>query len=277
MHHLSSNFYTEDNIKIHTEAWLSKQDTRGVVVIVHGAAEHIGRYAHVAGTFAHHGYAVYGYDQRGHGKSGGKRGYFSTFQYPVNDLAQYINLIRTTQAEHPIFLYGHSMGSLVALAHILQSPAQTFAGIITTGVPLSGDENLPDFLLTWVKTLNQISPDAPLLSLDLTGMSRDPAVLATWTTDPHVNLSLMPVRTTLGIVGTMRHIRAHMMDITDPILIMHGGADRIVAPAGSRLLYEGVSSMDKTLRIYPELYHEVVNEPEREMVLGEMVSWLKQR
>lgn len=274
MQHLSSYFQTDDRLKIHTETWLPEGEPKAIVVICHGASEHIGRYAHVAARFVLEGYAVYGYDHRGHGKSEGKRGYFNNFEDPINDLVQYLDMIRLNHSNHKLFLYGHSMGSLITLSHVLRNNYHDIAGMITTGAPLMIDDGLPDFLLSAVRTMNQVVPDAPLVSIDVTGMSRDPAVLAQWTTDPHVNLTLMRVRTTMGILGTVRHIRSNITDITLPMLIMHGDGDRIVHSSGSKLLYNGISSQDKTLRIYPELYHELVNEPERDMVLNEMICWL---
>jgi len=273
MQHISSAFTTPDDLEIHTEAWLPPGEAKAVVVLIHGAAEHIGRYAHVAGKLTGAGYAVYGYDMRGHGKSDGKRGYFRTFEDPINDLAQYIDLIRQTQADKKLFVFAHSMGAVVALGYILRENVE-IDGLVTSGVPLTMDESVPNFLISAVRTINQVAPDAPLVSLDVTGMSRDPAVLATWTTDPHVNLTLLRVRTTLGILGTVRHIRANLADITLPIFIIHGGGDRIVDSSGSQALYDGVAAEDKSLKIYPELYHEVVNEPERDMVLNDILNWL---
>lgn len=276
MQHVISSFQTNDGLKLHSEAWLPDTTPHAIVVIIHGAAEHIGRYAHVAARFVGQGYAVYGYDQRGHGRSEGKRGYFKTFEQTIGDLSKYLDLIRTTQREQTCFLYGHSMGSLVTLAYILRDNRHPIHGLITTGTPLTIDENVPNIIVSAVRALNQVVPEAPLVSLDVTGMSRDPAVLATWTTDPHVNLTLLRVRTTMGMLGTIRHIRANLADITLPMLIMHGGGDRIVDPEGSRVLYNAIASKDKTLKIYPELYHEIVNEPERNMVLNDMVTWLNQ-
>jgi acylglycerol lipase len=274
MQHVSSSFKTADDLEIHTESWLPKADPRAVVVIVHGAAEHIGRYAHVAGRLTSAGYAVYGYDMRGHGKSDGKRGYFGKFEDPIGDFDRFLSLIQQTQAGLPLYVFAHSMGAVVALAYLLRADHAPLAGMITSGVPLTMDDNVPNLLISAARTINQVAPTAPLVSLDVTGMSRDPAVLATWTTDPHVNLTLLRVRTTLGILGTVRHIRANLADITLPMLVLHGGGDRIVDSSGSEVLYNGISSEDKKLKIYAELYHEVVNEPERDMVLNDIVRWL---
>lgn len=274
MQHVSAQFTTPDELKLHTETWLPAQDPRAVVVMLHGMAEHIGRYAHVAAWLVRHGYAVYGYDHRGHGRSGGKRGYFDNFEQPVDDLKAYLKLVRNTQADKPIFLFGHSMGALIALDYIIREADPNIAGMIVTSTPLAGDEGLPNFVISAVRTINQVAPDMPITSLDITGMSRDPAVLAAWTTDPLVNFSFLRVRTTLGLVGTIRYIRSHLADITLPALIMHGEGDRIVHASGSVALYNGLASEDKQLKLYPELYHELVNEPEREMVLGDIVAWL---
>ena len=277
MQHISSSFQTTDDIKIHTEAWLPVGDPEGVVVISHGVAEHIGRYAHVAAKFVEAGFAVYGCDHRGHGQSGGKRGYFETFENPIDDFARYLRLVMSTQANKRLFIYGHSMGALIALGYILKADVLPVQGMIVTGVPLAVNDNLPNFVISAVRTINHVAPDVPIMSIDVTGMSRDPAVLATWTTDPHVNLTLLRVRTTLGILGTVKHIRAHLSDIMLPMLIMHGEGDRIVDVSGSVDLYKGISSEDKELKLYPELYHELVNEPERDMVIRDMINWFRVR
>ncbi len=277
MQHISSSFQSEDCLRIHTEAWLPVADPKAVVVVVHGVSEHVGRYAHVAAALVDHGYAVYGYDHRGHGQSGGKRGYFETFEHLIDDLAHYLKIICTTQAGKPLFLLGHSMGALATLGYTLRTERYPITGAITTSIPLAIDDNLPNFVVAAARTINQVAPEAPLVSLDITGMSRDPAVLATWTADPHVNLTLIPVRAMLGVVGTVRHIRAHFADISVPMLIMHGEGDRIVDMSGSVALFEGISSVDKTLKLYPELYHELVNEPERDMVLRHIITWLDER
>lgn len=277
MQHISSSFQTEDSLRIHTEAWLPSTAPKAVVIIAHGVAEHIGRYAHVAAHLVEQNYAVYGYDHRGHGQSAGKRSYFETFEQPIDDLAHYVRLVQTTQASKKLFLYGHSMGALMMLTYALRQQRADIAGVMLTGTPLAVDDNLPNFVISAVRTLNQVVPDVPLVSLDITGMSRDPAVLATWTADPYVNLYPIRVRTTLGILGTVSHIRAHLSDIHLPLLILHGGGDRIVDSSGSVTVYERVSSDDKTLKIYPELYHELINEPEREMVLDDMTNWLNER
>lgn len=274
VHHVSSHFHTEDGLKLHIESWLPVQQSKAAVIMLHGAAEHIGRYAHVAAHFAAQGYAVHGYDQRGHGKSEGKRGYFNTFQEPINDFAHYLAFVRGVHAERPIFIFAHSMGALVILAYAITPQATAVNGIMTIGVPLAIDEGMPNLMVSAARALNQFAPETPLVTMDVTGMSRDPAVLATWTADPYNNLTLIRLRTSLGIIGTARHVRVNLADLTAPLLILHGGADRITDPLGSEVLFAGAASADKTLKIYPDLYHELVNEPERIMVLNDMVRWL---
>ncbi len=273
MQHISSNFVTTDNLKIHTEAWLPSGTPRGVVLVVHGIAEHIGRYAHVAAFLVERGFAVYGLDHRGHGQSDGLRGYFDTFEDLINDLSQYLTLVRRVQAGQKLFIFGHSMGALITVAYVLRQP-EDITGLVVSGIPLGIHEQAPAITVPLSRLLNHFVPTMPVTTIDITGMSRDPVVLASWTADPLVNLRFIRVRTTLGIIGIASHIRANLADVTLPILIIHGGADRIANAGGSQILYDGVQSASRTLRIYPELYHELVNEPERDMVLNDIVSWL---
>ena len=158
MQHITGSFQTPDGLKIHTESWLPEGEVRAVVVISHGIGEHIGRYGHVAARLVEAGYAVYGLDHRGHGQSEGVRAYYETFDLPVENLKQYIDSVKAEQPNKALFLYGHSLGSLIALAYTLKYQSE-LAGLIISGTPLEVEATQPALLITAANVLNGLIPE----------------------------------------------------------------------------------------------------------------------
>jgi len=273
MSYTTASFQTSDGLTIHTEAWLPDGDPKAVALIVHGYAEHIRRYAHVPDLLVRHGYAVYGLDHRGHGRSGGLRVHFDSFDQPVDDLKTYFDQVRLAQPDKRIFIYGHSMGSFIATQFVLRYQDE-LAGFISSGSPLTVDTTVPRLMVIVGNLLNSLAPNLPLIKLDLNAISRDPAVVAAYNSDPLVYQSPVRVRVAVSYNQALSGVRANLSQIRLPLLIVHGGADRLCPPSGSELMFREAASADKTLKIYPGLYHEVHNEPEKDTVLADLVAWL---
>jgi acylglycerol lipase len=276
MMHQTGSFKAADGTTIHTESWLPESDVRAVVLISHGVAEHIGRYAHVAARLVAEGYAVYGLDHRGHGKTGGEpRAYFDNFDQPVDALKQYLDQVKAAQPGKKIFLYGHSLGSLIALVFTLRYHSE-LAGLISSGTPLEAEASQPALLVALAGVLNNAIPKVAITPLPTSCLSHDPAEVKKYETDPlnyHGN-----VRVRIGhlILQNSRIVKARAAELTLPLLIIHGEGDKICPPAGSETLYRGAGSKDKTLKLYPGLFHEIHNETaaEQKIVLDDIVSWL---
>jgi alpha-beta hydrolase superfamily lysophospholipase len=128
-----------------------------------------------------------------------------------------------------------------------------------------------------IRCLSVLAPRAGALQLDAAGVSRDPAVVADYVSDPLVNHGKMTARMVAELFSGMHRIQAEAGAITLPMLLLHGGADAMAAPEGSRYLYDHIGSVDKTLEIYPGLFHEIFNEPEHEAVFADMLAWCDQR
>ncbi|MFN8374164.1 MAG: alpha/beta hydrolase [Anaerolineae bacterium] len=267
----SSSLKANDGTALYTVSWTPDTPAKAAVVIAHGLAEHIQRYEHVAAYLVGRGYAVYGIDHRGHGKSEGLRTYFDSFDQPVNDLKLYVDNIRTKHAK--LVLYGHSMGSLISLLYAVRYPGD-FTGLVVTGCTLDVESAAPAPLVMVGKLLDSIIPKVNFLPLDSNGVSRDPAVVNKYNNDPLVDRKPTRVHMATGIGGNSTMLKGRISEIKLPILILHGGGDKICPPSGSETLYKGVGSSDKTLKIYPGLYHEVHNEPEQKDVLKEIADWL---
>jgi lysophospholipase len=275
MQHTTSSFQTSDGLKIHTESWLP-DEPKAIVLIVHGYAEHIGRYGHVAERLVQHGYAVYGLDHRGHGRSDGLRAHFDSFHQPVNDLKQDFDQIKAQHPGKKIFLWAHSMGSLIGLTFALRYQDE-LAGMVVTGTAVDGDATQPTALIAVGKVLSKIIPKVGLIpALPASAISRDPAVVAAYDSDPLIYRGAFRIGIGSLLIEAGQNLRARASELHIPVIFMHGSDDQVVPKSGSEYMYVSARSSDKTLKIYPGLFHEVHNELEKETVLADALNWLDQ-
>jgi len=272
MQHATGSFRGRGDVSIFTQQWLPDGDPRGVVIVAHGIGEHSGRYAHVARAMVERGYAVAAPDHRGHGRSEGPRVQVDRFDDFVTDLRTFFEDVRAAHPMPPVFIYGHSMGSLIALLFALRHQ-HDIAGLITTGtaLKLAGANAIT---LALLRLASRAIPAARLIPLGTDGISRDPAVVAAYQADPLVVHG--PLR-----VGMVRHVIEAGQRCIDglpalrvPYLALHGGADPICLPAAAAIIRQRSGSPDTTVTVYPELYHEIHNEPEQARVIGDVLDWL---
>jgi acylglycerol lipase len=272
MYHELNFFMSSDGLKIMTEHWLPK-DHKAIVMVVHGYGEHSGRYRHVIRALTDANYAVFTLDHRGHGQSEGLRAYFDSFDQPVNDLKDYIYSIRADHDEN-VFILGHSMGGLITLAYALRYPLG-LAGIVVSAPPVNADANVSPALVKLGSVLTKIIPKQPLVKLvPLETLSRDPAVIRAFERDPLTYKGNMRVRMGTAMNDTAKWVREHLEELKLPLLVVYGEDDKLVNPSGSQLVHEKATSEDKTIKAYPELRHEIMNEPERDTVIGDIIAWL---
>jgi alpha-beta hydrolase superfamily lysophospholipase len=263
-------------VRIVYDVWTPDTEPRGVVVLSHGLGEHARRYDHVAARFAQDGLVTYALDHRGHGRSGGKR-------VLVKDISEYTGdfdtMVGIATKEHPgltRIVLGHSMGGGIVFAYGVEHP-DDYDLMVLSGPAVAAQTAVSPVLAWFAKAVGAIAPGLPLQELDASAVSRDPAVVNAYNTDPLVYHGKVPagVGRTLLLVGETMPQRA--ASLTAPLLVVHGSEDRLIPPDGSRQLVEAVGSSDVQLKIYPGLYHEVFNEPERDQVLDDVVSWINAR
>jgi len=260
---------------IYYQYWLPEGEPRAVLLVAHGLAEHSGRYMNVVNHFVPLGYAVYGIDHLGHGKSGGERVYVERFQDYTKTLKKYFDMIREWQPEKPIFLIGHSMGGLISAAYLLEYQDE-LSGAVLSGPALK----VPDISQATIfigKLLSSIIPKVGLIQLESEGVSRDPAVVNAYVNDPLVYTGKITARLGAELLKAGQYVLESASKIRLPILIMQGGDDKLVDPSGAQLLYDLVSSEDKTIKVYHGFYHEVFNEPEHAQVLNDVETWIEAR
>jgi acylglycerol lipase len=259
--------------RIYHQCWLPESEPKAVLMIVHGLGEHSGRYLNVVNHFVPMGFAVYGIDHPGHGKSGGTRKYLDRFEDFIENVKSHFDRIKARQADKPIFLVGHSMGGLISAIYLLDHQAG-LNGAILSGPSVKIPGNVSPITVFIGKMLAALMPKLGLFKTAPEGVSRDPAVVQAYIDDPLVYKGKTTVGLAAEVMKAMQRISSEAGKITLPILILQGGADWIVDPAGAKMLYDSVSSADKEIKIYDGLYHEVYNEPEHPKVLQDVEQWI---
>jgi alpha-beta hydrolase superfamily lysophospholipase len=244
-------------------------------MIVHGASEHSSRYGHVADALTADGYAVYALDHQGHGRSAGRRAVLDRLSSAVADLDDLVSLALEREGPLPVFMLGHSMGGTVAISYCL-ALQERLAGLILSG-PLAALEAAPAPLRLLGRILSAVAPAAPLIAIDAGLVSRDPAVVRDYERDPLNHHGKLPARTVAELAAAIDTFPRDVGAITLPTLILYGTSDGLAPPAGSLMLQERLGAADKTVHAYPGLFHEILNEPERDQVLADIRAWLSAR
>ena len=249
---------------------------RARILIIHGFAEHSGRYGHALGGFAGHGIDAWAVDLRGYGKSDGGRGCIGSFDDYLADVGAMLAAAAPDRGTVPCFLLGHSMGGLVATRFLQEKPSGV-RGLLLSSPFFRVRMPVPAVKRAAARVLSTFWPTFALpTNLDPSGLSRDPEVGRAYVADPLV----LQKGTTRWFVETTRAQTvafARAPELRLPVLLVHGAADPIVDPEASRELFDRLGSQDKTLRLWPELRHEILNEPEKEQVLGLMIEWVEKR
>ena len=220
------------------------------------------------------GFAVYALDHRGHGRSGGPRANIERFDYVVSDLGVFLGRAQRPHPGLPVILLGHSMGGAIALGCALKYE-NALRALVLSAPALAVAEEPSFFKRLTVRALSSLRPDSGVMKIPARAISRDLSVVRAYESDPLVFHDAIPARTAHELLEAMASLRNRAHELRLPVLIQHGSADELVPLAAVHPVYQALGlERRRTLRIYNGLYHEVYNEPERERVIGDLVSWL---
>ncbi len=262
-------------IRLFNQCWIPKTYSR-CLVIVHGLGEHSGRYSHVASFFLSRGFALYAMDNRGHGRSSGQRGHVDRFKEYTEDLAAFLDKVRSTCKDGPVVLIGHSLGGLISISYCLDYPGGV-QGLVLSSPGLRPKKEPPAIKARLGKMLSTILPRLSFSNeLDPNHISRDADVVRRYINDPLVH-NRVTTRFYTEFLKESERVMTNAYSLQLPFLLMQAGEDMLVDPSASMAFYERAGSADKTFRIYEHCYHELFNEPEKEQVLQEAESWITQR
>jgi acylglycerol lipase len=254
-----------------TRDWEPAGPPRAVVALVHGLGEHSGRYETLASRFTERGIAVRAVDLRGHGRSPGPRG-DTRFAPALSDL----DALVASCAERgvPVFVYGHSLGALLAVAWLLERPAAPVAGAIVSAIGLHSALREQAAKVRAARVLGRVLPRMRVKSgIDPATLSRDGAVVAAYKADKLVH-DTASLGFGLDALEAIDAILAGAPALRVPLLAIHGSEDALAYASGARelaALAPGVC----TLHVYEGLFHEVHNEPEQERVFADVLGWLE--
>ena len=256
------------------DVWTPEGTPRGIVLISHGYAEHARRYDHVAQRLGQAGLLVYALDHRGHGRSGGKRVWLKRLSDYTDDFATLVGL---ATADHPDLnrvVLGHSMGGAIVFAYTAGHVGD-YAAVVLSGPAVAAQLEAPRALRVIAKALGRFFPGAPAKKLPTEAISRDPEVVAKYHADPLVYHGPLPAGISRALLQVGENQPQLAAKLTAPLLVVHGELDKLVGVEGSRMLAENAGSSDFALKVYPGLYHEVFNEPEKDRVLDDVVAWIE--
>ncbi|MEM7143026.1 MAG: lysophospholipase [Actinomycetota bacterium] len=257
---------TRDGLVQLRRRWQPSGDARAAVLLLHGIAEHSGRYEHVGRRMADRGFDVIAIDHRGYGRSGGRRGHCDSWMQFCDDVEDQMTEIATLGL--PTVLLGHSMGGLIATRYVVDQRTQPDL-LVLSGPALGAD--IPAHLRAAAPLLGRIMPHFEIKEDgDPSQLSRDPAVGEIFYADPY-RVPYPTARLGWELMKAIDDSRAGISNVTMPTLVQHGGADTLVPTEASEVL----ETLENVTRIvYPELRHEIYNEPERAEVLDEMIAWV---
>lgn len=257
-------FYTKDMPK----------NIKATIVIVHGLCEHLGRYDYLAKKFNEYGYGVYRFDNRGHGKSDGERGYVDNYKDFMMDTDRIVDLAIKENPDNPIFMLGHSMGGYIAAAYGVMYKNK-LKGQVLSGAAII---DLPIFSELKESREFESNPRGKSPNALSKLISRDAEVVKNYEEDPLVlketNLKLLGEVFVNGSLWLTQNMKKYEY----PCYILHGGDDQIVTNESSKWMYNNISSKDKTIKIYEKCYHEILNEKEeKDIVIEDIHEWIESR
>lgn len=270
--HTEGSMAGADGRELFWQSWEPSGTVKGVVVIVHGLHEHSARYEWVAGQLNAAGYAAFALDHAGHGRSGGARGQLYRWSQVLDGVGSLVRKAREAHPDVPLFVLGHSMGGLISLSYVLRDKPQ-LNGLIVSAPALVQSVAGPALVFAG-KIISRVAPNLGVVALDSNFVSRDLAIVEYHRTNPLMITGNVRARTAAEVIRAGEQVIANLPSLRMPLLVLTGTADKIVDPAGAQIAYDKASSPDKTLKTYEGLYHEILNEPEKDVVMNDVLNWL---
>lgn len=280
MKHTEFGWTNPSNIKIYAQAWWPNEKKfpapKAIILLIHGLGEHSSRYQHVADFFTHHGIAILTCDRAGHGKSGGKRGHIAKYEQVFDDIVKLHSEASRRFPKVPVILYGHSMGGGIVIDYLLNKKHSGLRAVVATSPLLEPAFKPPAALLFIGKIMRFIYPSFTQNNqLDVQQISKDKLVVAAYTQDP-LNHSKITSETALGMLQSGANSLQNVGKIDRPLLLIHGDKDGMTSHNATEQ-FAAKASGDISLKIWPNGFHELHNDPDKLEVLDYIYQWILQK
>ncbi len=254
-------------------SWPPEHSPLAHLIIIHGYAEHSGRYESLASKLSDAGLHIHACDLRGHGETTGKRGQIEDVAALVVDLRRFVARIRNEVGTKPLFILGHSMGGLIT-AHYLAGESTGIRGAIFSSPLMAIPNHVSPRLLRMSRFLSIVAPGLPVDRIDSKGIAKDPEVVQAYNTDPLVYRGPIRALTGAALAHAIQALPVLLPKITVPFLVFHGTADRIAPLSGTQFLIEHAGSIDKECFYVEGGFHELLNDTGREEVIQKILAWI---
>jgi alpha-beta hydrolase superfamily lysophospholipase len=272
MLHAEGTFTAKDDASLYYQSWHPMEPPKAVFGILHGLGGHSNLYSNIVEAIVPQGYAIYGMDLRGHGRSSGQRGYINQWTEFREDFDCFRQLIATQHPLLPCYAMGHSLGSIVVLDYALHYP-DGLSGIILMAPPLK-PVGVSPLRLAIGQMVSQIYPRFTLnTGISYRAISRDPEIVAAYMNDP-LRHTKGTARLVTEYFRTIQGIETNLHRLQAPTLLLHGSADAIALPESSHFLFEQISVVDKEYRFYPDAFHDLHNDTDYQQVIADLLNWL---
>ena len=273
----SKTMVASDGLCLRSFAWQPTQlPVRGVLVITHGIRDHAVRYQRFAEQLTKQGLAVFAQDLRGHAHSGGERQRFDSMARMVQDTDMIVNEAKQRYPKVPLYVYGHSLGGLITTQYSLDH-ADKLSGVVLSGAALKRPHSVSGFSAGLAQVVASVAPGLKVVQVDDSEFSKDKSVMAALASDPLVSRDKLPAATAAATLNAIADAQQRMGQLKLPLLVIYGTADSVNPIEGSQALVQAVASTDKTLKSYLGVYHDMLNEPERDQIAADIIAWLLAR
>jgi len=275
MLHRSGEFAGRGGVRLFHQRWLPEAEPRAVVVNLHGLGDHSGLYVALVEYLVERGFGVHAFDQRGHGQSAGQRAYIASWADYREDLGTFLGMVRHESPNRPVFVIGNSLGGLIALEYALIRP-DGLDGVVAVSPPL-GRLGVPPMLMALGRVMSRIWPRFSLEAhMDLGNLSRDPQAAAELMSDPLFHRQ-GTARLSTEVTAAIARVQAGAASFRAPVLLLHGGDDRMVSPDGTRRFFAALGAPDRTFHEYPRAYHALFADLDAARVLADLYAWMTAR
>jgi alpha-beta hydrolase superfamily lysophospholipase len=267
-------FTAQDGVRLFFRRWFVKEP-KGLIGIIHGFAEHSGRYDQLANDLCKANWSVAAFDCRGHGQSGGRRAHVDRFSEYLDDVDSFLDQISQAGYSAAPIMLGHSQGGLIA-ARFVERSGERVAAVVLSSPFLGMAIKVPKLKALAGKGLSNLVPTLSLKTgLDASCLSHDRKVVEEYEADPLVS-NIASARWFTEVLKAQDQVLVQAVKFNRPLLVMQAGDDKLSSVESTRHFFERAQSTDKSLQMYEGYYHEIFNEVERAKVIADLEDWLDQ-